>query len=110
MSLISFDNITDGSIHGNGTFDKAMASVNNHLKQAMDDQLLKQSDVGMIYGQIIPGMFQSATQFELEKELKNTQISKTILEATIVYEHEAKNVKSKVHEDIIAGLQLVGVQ
>jgi len=72
--MIEFKNVTDGSKDGKGVFDVAMRSLNNHIKSAMDNQLIKQSDAGAIYTQLIPTIFQTTVQFELEKDIKQAQV------------------------------------
>lgn len=94
-TLISIDGVTDGTVEGNGTFDRLMQSTNAHLQHEYEAGRIHGSDYATVYLGGLQVVMQYAVQFELSKaqagfgaDLTEEQ-TKTQVEATRLAKSQA---------------------
>jgi hypothetical protein len=66
--MLDFNKVTDGSITGNGYFDKLMVSLRNHIQDAVTENEITQAEAGAIYTGVIPSMIEQAVNFAITDE------------------------------------------
>jgi hypothetical protein len=78
-TVIDIDKVTDGSVSGDGSFDRLAKAMSNHIQQEYDAGRITGSDYANVYlGGIQSAMAQSV-QFELNRTLAAANTD-TILE------------------------------
>lgn len=73
MSEVNFDEITDGTIEGNGVFDAIMRSVKSHLKEEYQSSRIRGADYAAVYTQSIVNSMSQAIQWQLGAETAKNQ-------------------------------------
>lgn len=65
MASLDFSRITDGTLNGNGYFDKAVATLRAHINDAVNNNEITQAEAGAIYTGVLPGLFKDSIMFEV---------------------------------------------
>ena len=71
---IKFENITTGELDGTGHFDKLMRTLRAHIKEAVENNEITQSEAGQVYVGVMPSLIEQAVQYELGEKLTETKI------------------------------------
>jgi len=73
MAAINITDISDGTIGGNGSFDKLMAATKAHLQAEFDASRIQGADYATVYLGSLQTVLQQAVAFELGKQSADKQ-------------------------------------
>lgn len=65
---IVIDDLTEGTLKGEGAFDRLMASVDRHINREFKDNRITGDQYAQVYTQVITNVLGNATQFVLTKD------------------------------------------
>jgi len=85
MVDITIDTVTEGSLTGNGSFDKLMRVAAAHLKNEYTSGRIDGEDYSTVYLGIVQSAMAQSIQFELQRELQSAQ-------ANLIKQQEANAV------------------
>jgi hypothetical protein len=110
---ITLENITDGSLEGNGSFDKLMKAVTSHLQQEYDNGRIMGADYANVYTASMQGAMSQAMQFELSKvaqgaqaDIALEQAKQALVQTSIVTATEADQIAISMNQKKLSDEQL----
>lgn len=118
-TVITLNDITNGDIEGDGSFDKLMKSVSTHLHQEYNDGRIVGSDYANVYTSSLQNVLLQAMQFELTKVASGAQADTALEQAkqatvqtTIVTATKQEQIDMILNQKLISDEQVVqsGVQ
>jgi len=106
MAEILIDEITNGTLGGNGVFDVLMKSVTNHLEREFKENRITGLEYSQVYLQVMQSTLQQSITFILSKQQANITAEKTKEELTLLAQ---KVITEKAQtETLIDGTTAVG--
>lgn len=101
----NIDELTSGTLNGNGVFDVLMKTVHEHLKREHDEGRIRDTDYANAYIQLMQNALQQATQYSIQKaklplelQLLEANIHKTGAETVLTTKQGGLIDAQAVHE------------
>jgi len=98
MAVIAITDITDGTVDGDGSFDKLMVSVNAHLESQFTQNRIKGSDYANVYLGSLQTAMAQAIAFELGKQQADKQADQIAASTVATTEQSTQDLLNKAEQ------------